>query len=130
MRGRKANGKRPWTWRRRAKEGSRLRCRGDKAYDDVEFVRRARELGITPHVQKNEHERHHSNLDGRTTRHPGYSISLQKRKRIEHIFGWLKTTALMRKVRHRGRALVEWMFTLAVSGYNLVRMSRLVVQPK
>jgi len=73
---------------------------GDKAYDDAEFVRRARELGITPHVQKNEHERHHSNLDGRTTRHPGYSISLQKRKRIEHIFAWLKTTALMRKVRH------------------------------
>ena len=103
---------------------------GDKAYDDAEFVRRARELGITPHVQKNDHERHHSNLDGRTTRHPGYSISLQKRKRIEHIFAWLKTTALMRKVRHRGRALVEWMFTLAVSGYNLVRMSRLVVQPE
>jgi IS5 family transposase len=64
---------------------------GDKAYDDAEFVRRARELGITPHVQKNDHERHHSNLDGRTTRHPGYSISLQKRKRIEHIFAWLKT---------------------------------------
>ena len=106
----------------------RITVAGDKAYDDAGFLRRCRELKITPHVQKNESEKRRSNLDGRTTRHEGYQISIQKRKRIEHIFGWLKTVALMRKVRHRGQARLQWMFALAVSGYNLVRMSRIAVQ--
>lgn len=100
----------------------------DKAYDEAKFVQDLRVLHITPHIQKYEHENRRSHLDGRTTRHPGYAISLKKRKQIEHIFGWLKTTGQMRKVRHRGQALVEWMFTLAVSGYNLVRLSRLAAE--
>jgi len=99
----------------------------DKAYDEARFVAALRELKVTPHVQQ--YQGRASNIDGRTTRHAGYAISVKKRKRIEHIFGWLKTTALMRKLRHRGRALVEWMFTLAVSAYNLVRMARLAVGP-
>jgi len=106
----------------------RITVAGDRAYDDAEFLRRCRERKMTPHVQKNESEKRRSNLDGRTTRHEGYQISIKKRKRIEHIFGWLKTIALMRKVRHRGQARLQWMFTLAVSGYNLVRMSRIAVQ--
>ena len=44
---------------------------------------------------------------GRTTRHRGYAVSQQKRKRIEEPFGWMKTIGIMRKTRHRGRALVE-----------------------
>ena len=106
----------------------RITVAGDKAYDDAEFLRCARELHVTPHVQKHESEKRRSNLDGRTTRHPGYQISVRTRKRIEHIFGWLKTVGLMRKVRHRGQARLQWMFTLAVSAYNLVRLSRLAVQ--
>jgi transposase len=105
----------------------RITLAADKAYDEATFLAQLRALQVTPHVQKRESEKRRSHLDGRTTRHPGYQISITKRKRIEHIFGWLKTTALMRKLRHRGRALVEWMFTLAVSGYNLVRLSRLPV---
>ena len=62
----------------------------------------------------------------RTTRHPGYAVSQRKRKRVEEVFGWLKTVALMRKVRHRGRQLVRWMFTLAAAAYNLVRIRNLV----
>ena len=107
----------------------RVTLAGDKAYDEAKLLRKLRDLQVTPHVQKNESEKRRSNLDGRTTRHAGYTISTQKRRRIEHIFGWLKTTALMRKVRHRGQSLVQWMFTLAVSGYNLVRMARLTAQP-
>ena len=107
----------------------RITVAADKAYDDAEFLRRARAKAITPHVQKHESDKRRSNLDGRTTRHAGYEISIRKRKRIEHIFGWLKTVALMRKVRHRGQARLQWMFTLAVSAYNLVRLSRLTVQP-
>jgi hypothetical protein len=47
---------------------------------------------------------------------------------MEQIFGWLKTTTLLRKVRHRGTALVQWTFTLALAAYNLVRMRTREVQ--
>jgi transposase len=59
------------------------------------------------------------------TRHLGYTISQRKRKRIEECFGWLKTVALMRKVRHRGVCKVHWIFTLACAAYNLVRIRNL-----
>lgn len=107
----------------------RITLAADKAYDEAGTIAKLRDLQVTPHFQKRESENRRSHLDGRTTRHKGYRISIQKRKRIEHIFGWLKTTALMRKVRHRGQALLEWMFTLAVSSYNLVRLGRMAAQP-
>ena len=103
--------------------GRRATVGADKAYDEAEFVRSLRARNITPHVTQ--YLGRQSHIDMRTTRHPGYAISLQKRKSIEQIFGWIKNTALMRKVRHRGRALVQWQFTLALSAYNLVRMRNL-----
>lgn len=103
----------------------RVTLAGDKGYDEAQLITRLRQLHVTPHFHQNQNERRSSNLDGRTTRHPGYAISLKQRKRIEHIFGWLKTVGLLRKVRHRGRALVEWIFTLGLSAYSLVRMGRL-----
>lgn len=106
----------------------RITLAADKAYDEASLIRQLRSLQVTPHIQKRESENRRSHLDGRTTRHAGYQISISQRRRIEHIFGWLKTTAMMRKVRHRGRALLQWMFTLAVSGYNLVRMGRLAAE--
>ena len=66
-----------------------------------------------------------SAIDARTTRHPGYHFSQKKRKRIEECFGWLKTIALLRKVRHRGVWKVDWIFTFACAAYNLVRMRNL-----
>jgi len=80
---------------------------------------------VTPHVAQNDTNRA-SAIDGRTTRHPGYAVSLQKRKRIEEVFGWMKTVAGMRKTRHRGTARVGWMFTLTAAAYNLVRMPKLL----
>ncbi len=59
----------------------------DKAYDTRTFVDDCRAIGIVPHVAQNEHPRHHSAIDARTTRHPGYSISQRIRKRVEEIFG-------------------------------------------
>ena len=106
----------------------RITLGADKGYDEANFVCRLRQLQVTPHLHKRESENRSSHLDGRTTRHPGYHISLQVRRLIESVFGWLKTIALLRKVRHRGRALVEWFFTLAVAGYSLVRLRRLVTQ--
>jgi len=68
-------------------------------------------------------------IDERTTRHAGYGVSQKKRKRIEESFGWLKTIALMRKVRHRGIHKVGWVFTFAAAAYNLVRMRNLLASP-
>jgi transposase len=96
----------------------------DKNYDTREFVAQLRELEVTPHVAQND-TRRRSAIDGRTTRHTGYVISQRKRKRVEEIFGWLKTVGGCRKLRHRGHERVEWMFTFAVAVYNLVRIRNL-----
>jgi transposase len=98
---------------------------GDKGFDTRDFVAECRHLRVTPHVAQNYARAGGSAIDGRTTRHAGYKISQRKRKRIEECFGWLKTIALLRKVRHRGVCKVEWIFTFACAAYNLVRMRNL-----
>lgn len=102
---------------------SRATVGADKSYDEPKFVASMRKMHITPHVVQ--YQGRQSHIDGRTTRHPGYAVSVRERKRIEHIFGWLKNTALLRKVRYRGHVRVEWVFKLALSAYNLVRMRAL-----
>ena len=109
--------------RRRGKR--RVTLGGDKNYDTQELVKQLRQQRVTPHVAQNNTHRS-SALDGRTTRHAGYAVSQRKRKRVEEIFGWMKTIGLMRKVRHRGRELVEWMFTYTAAAYNLMRMTKLL----
>ena len=98
---------------------------GDKGFDTRDFVKECRQMGVTPHVAQNHARPGGSAIDGHTTRHPGYAISQRKRKRIEECFGWLKTIALLRKVRHRGVCKVHWIFTFACAAYNLVRMRNL-----
>jgi IS5 family transposase len=99
----------------------RVTLGADKGYDRKEFVQELRDHQVTPHIAR----KPTSIIDERTTRHPGYAISQQKRKRVEEIFGWLKTVAGLRKTRHRGLARVGWMFTFALAAYNLVRMRNL-----
>jgi transposase len=101
---------------------------GDKGYDTADFVAECRNLKVTPHVAQNLERNGGSAIDARTTQHPGYAISQRKRKRIEECFGWLKTIALLRKVRHRGIFRVGWNFTFAAAAYNLVRMRNLAMQ--
>jgi transposase len=96
----------------------------DKGYDTTGFIAGLRERSITPHVAQNTTHRR-SAIDERTTRHRGYAVSQQKRKLVEEIFGWAKTIALLRKTRHRGVRRVGWMFTLALTVYNLVRIRNL-----
>jgi transposase len=98
---------------------------GDKGFDTAGFVAECRHLHVTPHVAQNQGRSGGSAIDARTTRHKGYRISQIKRKRIEECFGWLKTIALLRKVRHRGVFKVDWIFTFACAAYNLVRMRNL-----
>lgn len=97
---------------------------GDKAYDRARFVEACRHLGITPHVAQKTSQ---SAIDARTTRHPGYTVSQRRRKRVEEVFGWMKTTGLLRKLRHRGGPLVEWIFTFTAAAYNLVRLRTLLM---
>jgi transposase len=111
-------------------DGGRITVGGDKNYDTREFVGHCRELAVTPHVaQFPETDRRGSAIDGRTTRPPGYGISQRKRKLVEQAFGWMKTVGMLRKLRHRGGPLVNWIFTFAAATYNLVRLRRLIAPP-
>jgi transposase len=107
----------------------RVTVGADKGYDTKDFISECRHLKVTPHVAQNVNRNGGSAIDGRTARHEGYAISQRKRKRIEECFGWLKTIALMRKVRHRGIEKVGWVFTFAAAAYNLVRMRNLLARP-
>ena len=98
----------------------RVTVGGDKGFDTADFIAECRHMQVTPHVAQNDGRRGGSAIDQRTTRHAGYRISQKKRKRIEECFGWLKTIALLRKVRHHGLFKVDWVFTFACAVYNLV----------
>jgi transposase len=99
----------------------------DKGYDTRDFVATLRELGVTPHVAQNTRNRR-SAIDERTTRHAGYAVSQKVRKRVEEVFGWLKTVALFRKTRHRGTRRIGWLFTFAAAAYNLVRIRNVLAE--
>jgi transposase len=103
----------------------RITVGGDKGFDTQDFVAEMREINVTPHVAQNDNGRR-SAIDGRTTRHPGYAVSLRIRKRIEEAFGWAKTVAGLRKARHRGLPKIDWQFTFAMAAYNLVRLPKLL----
>ena len=104
----------------------RVTLGADKGYDTKDFVQELRGMKVTPHVTQNDKRPGGSAIDGRTTRHDGYKVSQLKRKRIEEVFGWMKTVGGLRKTRHRGTARVGWMFTLTAAAYNLVRIPKLL----
>jgi transposase len=103
----------------------RITVAGDKGYDTRDFVAELRGMAATPHVAQHT-TRRRSAIDARTTRHAGYAISQQQRKRVEQGFGWIKTVGGLRKLRHRGGPLVRWIFTFTAAAYNIVRLRRLL----
>ena len=103
----------------------RITVAADKGYDTRDFVAALRAVPATPHVAQHTRGRR-SAIDGRTTRHVGYTQSQQRRKLVEQGFGWMKTIGGLRKLRHRGVALVTWVFTFTAAAYNIVRMRRLL----
>src|SRR5215204_3193481 len=103
----------------------RITLGADKGYDAAAFVADMRALNVTPHIAQNISGRR-SAVDARTTRHPGYAVSQQKRKLVEQGFGWMKTIGGLRKLRHRGGRLAEWIFKFTATAYNIVRMRRLL----
>ena len=100
---------------------------GDKNYDTKGFVADARTAGFTPHVAQNTANRR-SAIDGRTTRHAGYAVSQRTRKRVEEPFGWIKTIAGGRKLRHKGIPRNRAAFLIAAAAYNLIRIAKLDTQ--
>jgi transposase len=115
---------------RRGRSG-RITLGADKAYDVAGFIGDLRSRRVTPHIAVDGHltktgKRRATVIGRRTTRHAGYAISQTCRKRIEEIFGWIKSAAGLAKARHRGLARVGWMFTLTAAAYNLVRIPKLV----
>ena len=102
----------------------RVTVAGDRGFDTKEFVASARQLNATPHGAQNTTGRS-SAIDGRTLRHEGYRLNQRFRKRVEEIFGWMKTIGPMRQTRFRGTRRVDWMFVFSAAAYNLVRMRNL-----
>jgi IS5 family transposase len=97
----------------------------DKGYDTHDLVQQVRATGVTPHVTQNTGGGRRSAIDGRTTVPTGYAVSQRIRKRVEEIFGWMKTTGGLRKTRYRGLDKVDFAGYLVGAAYNLVRMARL-----
>jgi transposase len=105
----------------------RITVGADKAYDTKDFVTAARELNVTRHVTSND-KGGRSNLDRRTTRQPGYAISLSRRWLVEKGFGSLKQTGPLRQVKLRGLKNVDWLFVFSCAVHNLIRLPRLITQ--
>jgi hypothetical protein len=101
----------------------RITLAADKAYDTKDFVSEMRGMNVTPHVSKNTKRPGGSAIDGRTTRHEGYQVSQRKRKRIEEVFGWIKTVGTLRKTRHRGLETVRWVFTFTDAEFDVAGSS-------
>ena len=98
----------------------------DKGYDTRGFVSEMRRLGVTPHVAQNTARSGGSAIDGRTTRHEGYSKSINARRGIEKVFGWIKQFSGLRQFKLRGRDKVSAVFGLHVIAYNLIRLSNIL----
>jgi transposase len=96
----------------------------DKGYDTRNCIAQLRQRHVTPHVTQNT-TRRRSAIDRRTTRHVGYALSQCARKRVEEIFGWLKTVGGFRRTRYRGLARTQLAGYLVGAAYNLVRMAKL-----
>jgi transposase len=112
---------------RQKNRSRRITVGADKAFDTRDFVTTVRELNVTPHVTNYENGRR-SSLDRRTTRHPGYALSLSRRWLVEKCFGWLKQTGPLSQVKYRGLKKVDWLFVFSCAAHNLIRLPRLITQ--
>jgi transposase len=103
----------------------RVTLGADKGYDVKSFIQGCRELGVTPHVAQTSDYHRRSAVDRRTVRHTGYVVSQRIRKRIEEIFGWMKTVGGFRRTRYRGRDRTQLTAYLVGAAYNLLRIAKL-----
>ena len=111
----------------RLSTAERITVAGDKGYDSQAFVESCRGLKVTPHVAQNTTNRR-SAIDGRTTRHPGYTVSQTIRKRIEEGVGWAKTVGALRKTKFRGVPRLNFQARPTFAAYNLIRIRNLAAE--
>jgi len=113
------------TMLRALEKKKRITVGADKGYEAKSFIQDCRELGVTPHVAQTSDYRRRSAIDRRTVRHMGYVVSQRIRKRIEEIFGWMKTVGGFRRTRYRGRDRTQLAAYFVGAAYNLLRMAKL-----
>jgi transposase len=101
----------------------RVTVGADKGYDTADFIANCRMMNVTPHVAR----RQTSKLDGRTTRHVGYQTSQRLRKRVEEIFGWIKTVGGGRKLRYLGTERNRLWWELTAAAYDLLRIAKIAI---
>ena len=99
---------------------------GDKGYDTRDFVAQCREMNVVPHVAQNTSGRR-SAIDERTTRHAGYKVSQRVRKRVEEIFGWMKSVGGFRRTRFKGKERTQLAAHFVGAAYNLLRIAKLTL---
>lgn len=109
--------------------GRRITLGADKGYDTRAFVAACRALKVTPHFARNQAPAGGSALDRRTARHAGYAVSQRVRKRVEEIFGWMKTVGGLRRTRYRGLDRTQLHAHLVAAAYNLLRIAKLSPAP-
>jgi len=108
-------------------QGKKITLGADKGYQDKDFIVGLRGLKVSPHVAEYKPNDKWANwLTRQERQHPGYEISLKKRRLIENVFGWIKSIAGLRQTKLRGVQRVEWAFQFAAAACNLVRMRRLL----
>jgi transposase len=103
----------------------RITVGGDKGFDTADFVADMRTFNVTPHIAQNTSGRY-SAIDGRTTRHAGYAISQQKRKRVEEPFGWGKTIGGLARPMLRGVKKLDFKFIWTMAAYDLIKLPKLI----
>jgi transposase len=108
----------------------RITLGADKGYDTRDFVAQCRERNVTPHVAQNIAKNRGSMIDARTTRPPGYAVSQRVRKRVEEVFGWMKTVGNFRKTRYVGLGANQTAAYMIAAAYNLLRMAKLWPAPR
>jgi len=104
----------------------RITVGGDKGFDTRDFVEGCRERNVTPHVAQNITKQRGSAIDERTTGAAGYAVSQRIRKRIEEVFGWMKTVGNFRKTRFIGFGANQIAAYMVGAAYNLLRIGRLL----
>ena len=108
----------------------RLTVAADKGYDTRDFIAQCRARNVSPHVAQTSDTRRASAIDGRTTRHEGYAVSQRIRKRVEEVFGWMKTVGNFRKTRYVGLGANEIAAYMIGAAYNLLRIAKLWPDPR
>lgn len=111
--------------------GRPITVAGDRGYQEEKFIAALRVLGVVPLIAEYKPSKHWKNwLTSQEREHPRFAVSQKKRRLIEKVFSGIKNIAGLRRTKLRGRRRVEWAFRIAATAHNLVRMAKLIADPR